>query len=59
MELALPSRRPIHQSFAAMTAQERARLIAMYGVIASLHVAGFVICSRSWCPRITRGSGWG
>jgi hypothetical protein len=30
----------LRQSFAAMTVQERARLIAMYGVIAALHVAG-------------------
>ena len=29
----------IRQAFAAMTARERARLIAMYGVIAGLHVA--------------------
>jgi len=35
--------RLVRQSFAAMTAQERARLIAMYGVIAGLHVAGFPI----------------
>src|SRR5260370_23405911 len=33
----------VRQSFAAMTARERARLIAMYGVIAGLHVAGFVV----------------
>jgi|HubBroStandDraft_3_1064219.scaffolds.fasta_scaffold1468729_2 hypothetical protein len=33
----------LRQSFAAMTVRERARLIAMYGVIAALHVAGFGI----------------
>src|SRR6185437_13098023 len=33
----------VPQSLVAMTAQERARLIAMYGVVAGLHVAGFVI----------------
>ena len=41
----------LRQSFAALTAQERARLIAMYGVIAGLHVAGFGIVSGSTSTR--------
>jgi hypothetical protein len=48
----------VRQSLAAMTARERARLIAMYGVIAGLQWPGSSFCSRSWCPRISRGSGY-
>jgi hypothetical protein len=33
----------VRQSFAAMTREERSRLMAMYGVIAGLHVLGFFI----------------
>jgi high-affinity nickel permease len=47
------------QSFAAMTARERARLIAMYGVIAGLHVAGFVILFAFVVPLHYRGLGVG
>ena len=49
----------LRQSFAAMTAQERARLIAMYGVIAGLHVAGFVILFVSVVPSHYKGLGVG
>ena len=47
------------QSFAAMTAQERARLITMYGVIAGLHVAGFVILFAFVVPSHYKGLGVG
>jgi len=72
MGLTLPSGRhetiekqdPVHEwrvarSFAAMTARERARLIAMYGVIAGLHVAGFVILFVFVVRSHYQGSGWG
>jgi hypothetical protein len=49
----------LRQSFAAMTAQERARLIAMYGVIAGLHVAGFVILFAFAVPSHYQGLGVG
>ena len=52
-------RRLIRQSFAAMTARERARLIAMYGVIAGLHVAGFVILFVFVVPSHYQGLGAG
>ena len=42
-----------------MTAQERARLIAMYGVIAGLHVAGFVILFAFVAPSHYKGLGVG
>ena len=42
-----------------MTAQERARLIAMYGVIAGLHVAGFVILFVFVVPSHYQGLGVG
>jgi hypothetical protein len=45
----------LQQSFTAMTARERARLIAMYGVIAGLHVAGFVILFAFVVPARTGG----
>jgi nickel/cobalt transporter (NiCoT) family protein len=51
--------RLIRQSFAAMTARERARLAAMYGVIAGLHVAGFVILFAFVLPSHYRGLGLG
>ena len=47
----------VRQSFAAMTARERARLIAMYGVIAGLHVAGFVILFVFVVPSHYKGLG--
>jgi high-affinity nickel-transport protein len=51
--------RLVRQSFAAMTARERARLIAMYGVIAGLHVAGFVILFVFVVPLHYKGLGLG
>ena len=45
--------------FAAMTARERAGLIAMYGVIAGLHVAGFVILFVFVVPSHCKGLGVG
>jgi hypothetical protein len=47
----------IRQSFTAMTARERARLIAMYSVITGLHVAGFVILFVFVVPSTTKVSG--
>ena len=47
------------RSFAAMTAQERTRLILMYGVIAALHVAGFVILFAFVLPSHYKGLGIG
>src|ERR1700729_2805970 len=49
----------LRHSFAAMTAQERARLIAMFGVIAGLHVAGFVILFAFVVPSHYKGLGVG
>src|SRR4249920_85497 len=49
----------VRQSFTAMTAQERARLIAMYEVIAGLHVAGFVILFVFVVPSHYKGLGVG
>jgi high-affinity nickel-transport protein len=49
----------VQQSFTAMTAQERARLVAMYGVIAGLHVAGFVILFAFVVPSHYKGLGVG
>ena len=51
--------RLIRRSFAAMTARERARLTAMYGVIAGLHVAGFVIVFAFVVPSHYKGLGAG
>src|ERR1700728_1335597 len=51
--------RALWQSVAAMTAEERARLIAMYGVIAGLHVAGFVILFAFVFPSHYKGLGVG
>src|SRR5580693_6033660 len=53
------TRQLLWQSFAAMTAQERARLITMYGVIAGLHVAGFVILFAFVVPSHYKGLGVG
>src|SRR3984957_19013353 len=53
------SRRLIRQSFAAMTARERARVIAMYGVIAGLHVLGFFIFFVFVVPSHYQGLGVG
>jgi len=47
------------RSFAAMTAQERTRLILTYGVIAALHVAGFVILFAFVLPSHYKGLGIG
>src|SRR6266566_7969574 len=47
----------LRQSFAAMTAQERVRLVALYGVIAGLHVAGFVILFVFVVPSHYKGLG--
>jgi high-affinity nickel-transport protein len=49
----------VRQSFAAMTARERARLVAMYGVIAGLHLAGFVILFAFVVPSHYKGLGVG
>jgi high-affinity nickel-transport protein len=49
----------VRQAFAAMTARERARLIAMYGVIAGLHVAGFAILFLFVLPSHYQGLGVG
>ena len=51
--------RLIRQSFATMTAQERARLVAMYGVIAGLHLLGFVIFFAFVLPSHYKGLGIG
>ena len=42
-----------------MTAQERARLVAMRGVIAGLHAAGFVILFAFVVPSHYKGLGIG
>src|SRR5450755_4672086 len=51
--------RLLRQSFAAMTAQEGAKLIAMYGVIAGLHMAGLVILFAFVVPSHYQGLGVG
>jgi nickel/cobalt transporter (NiCoT) family protein len=51
--------RLIRQSFGTMTAQERARLGAMYGVIAGLHLLGFVIFFVFVLPSHYKGLGIG
>src|ERR1700735_1201489 len=53
------TRQLLWQSFAAMTARERAWLITMYGVIAGLHVAGFVILFIFVVPSHYKGLGVG
>ena len=47
------------QSFTTMTAQERARVTAMYGVIAGLHLLGFVIFFVFVLPSHYKGLGIG
>ena len=54
-----PAGQLIRQSFTAMTAQERARLTAMYGVIAGLHVAGFFVLFAFVVPSHYKGLGIG
>jgi nickel/cobalt transporter (NiCoT) family protein len=49
----------VRQSFAAMTRQERGRVMAMYGVIAGLHVLGFVILFAFVVPSHYQGLGIG
>jgi high-affinity nickel-transport protein len=51
--------RRVRGSFAAMTGQERARLISMYGVIAGLHAAGFFILFAFVLPSHYKGLGIG
>jgi len=51
--------RLVRQSFTAMTPQERARVIAMYGVIFGLHVAGFFIFFVFVVPSHYKGLGIG
>jgi high-affinity nickel-transport protein len=49
----------VRQSFATMTRQERARVMAMYGVIAGLHVVGFFVLFVFVVPSHYRGLGIG
>ena len=49
----------VRLSFAAMSPQERARVIAMYGVIAGLHVLGFFIFFVFVVPSHYQGLGIG
>ena len=49
----------VRLSFAAMSPQERARVIAMYGVIAGLHVLGFFIFFVFVVPSHYKGLGIG
>src|SRR5580700_8998933 len=49
----------IRHSFAAMTHQERTRVIAMFGVIAGLHVLGFFIFFAVLVPSHYKGLGIG
>src|SRR6202042_2966091 len=51
--------RMVRLSFAAMSPQERARVIAMYGVIAGLHVLGFFIFFVFVVPSHYQGLGIG
>jgi nickel/cobalt transporter (NiCoT) family protein len=51
--------RLIRQSLTALTRQERARLVAMYGVIVGLHLVGFVIFFAFVLPSHYRGLGIG
>ncbi len=51
--------RLLRQSFAAMSPVERARVLAMYGVIGGLHVAGFVIFFAFVLPSHYKGLGIG
>jgi high-affinity nickel-transport protein len=49
----------VRHSFAAMTRQERARMRAMYGVIAGLHILGFFILFAFVVPSHYKGLGIG
>jgi nickel/cobalt transporter (NiCoT) family protein len=49
----------VRQSFAAMTRQERARVLAMYGSIMGLHVLGFFIFFAFVVPSHYKGLGIG
>jgi high-affinity nickel-transport protein len=49
----------VRQSFTAMTPQERARVIAMYGSILGLHVLGFFIFFVFVVPSHYKGLGIG
>jgi high-affinity nickel-transport protein len=49
----------IRDSFAAMTRQERTRVIAMYGVIAGLHALGFFVLFAFVVPSHYKGLGIG
>ena len=49
----------IRQSFAAMTRQERTRVIAMFGVIAALHMLGFFVFFVFVVPSHYHGLGIG
>jgi high-affinity nickel-transport protein len=49
----------VRQSFTAMTRQERARVMAMYGVILGLHVLGFFIFFVFVLPSHYKGLGIG
>ena len=49
----------IRQSFAAMTRQERTRVITMFGVIAGLHVLGFFVFFACVVPSHYKGLGIG
>src|SRR5260370_3260465 len=49
----------VKQSFTAMAHEERARVMAMYGVIAGLHVLGFVIFFVFVVPSHYQGLGIG
>jgi high-affinity nickel permease len=49
----------VRQSFTAMTRQERRRVIAMFGVIAGLHVLGFFVLFVFVVPSHYKGLGIG
>jgi high-affinity nickel-transport protein len=51
--------RLIRESFAAMTPQERRRLLGMYGAIAAMHVLGFFILFAFVLPSHYQGLGIG
>jgi nickel/cobalt transporter (NiCoT) family protein len=51
--------RLVRQSLAAMTPVERSRVLAMYGVIAGLHVAGFFVLFVFVVPSHYKGLGFG
>lgn len=51
--------RLVRRSFTAMTPVERTRVLAMYGVIAGLHLAGFFILFVFVLPSHYKGLGIG